>query len=74
MHCNCQNVIHGNEKFNQNIAKQYINFFGAKFQTMCFFFVLFFCCFFCFFFHKLSLGKKFICTVDILTVKQRRSR
>ena len=51
------------------------NSFTAKFQTtfiVCFFFLFFFFFFF-FFFNKLSLGKKFICKVERLNVKQRIS-
>ena len=42
------------------------NSFGAKFQTT------FVVCFF--YFNKLSLRKTYICEVDRLNVKQRRSR
>ena len=45
------------------------NSLGAKFQLT---FVV--CFFFFFFFNKLSPGKKFICKVERLNVKQRRSR
>ena len=44
------------------------NSFSAKFQT-----TLVVCCFLCFL-NKLSLGKKFICKLARLNVKQRRSR
>ena len=44
---------------------KWFNSFGAKFQMT---FVI------CFFFNKLSIGKKFICKVERLNVKQRRSR
>ena len=44
----------------------FFNSFGAKFQTT---FVI---CFF--YFNKLWFGKMFICKVDRLNVKQRRSR
>ena len=43
-----------------------INSFGAKFQTT------FVVCFF--YFNKLLFGKTFICKVERLNVKQRRSR
>ena len=44
-----------------------LNSFGAKFQRT------FVVCFF-FYFHKLWLGKTFICKVERLNVKQHRSR
>ena len=48
-----------------------INSYSTKFQTT--FVVRFFFCFF-FYFNKLSFGKMFICKVEKLNVKQRRSR
>ena len=44
----------------------FLDFFNAKFQTT------FVVCFFLL--NKLSLGKKFICKVERLNVKQHRSR
>ena len=52
--------------FSSYLHSFFFNSFGAKFQTT------FFVCFYCF--NKLSLGKTFICKVDRLNVKQRRSR
>ena len=63
----CPHTSMPEDTFPHGAARLSLNSFGAKFQTtyvVCFFF----------YFNKLSFGKKFICKLERLNVKQRRSR
>ena len=62
-----KNDFFSSSKLLHTLVQYYVfNSFGAKFQTT--FVVCFFYC------NKLSFGKTFICKVERLNVKQRRSR
>ena len=65
VHTHCTQILKFD--FSHSLLRYRINSFGARFQTT-------FVVFFFFYFNKPSLGKTFICKVERLNFKQRRSR